>query len=427
MYNVIICSDLTWEIDVKPWPFLALLAALPIFPAYAATYFVSTLGNDTSGDGSLARPWASCYHDVNAGDYILWEDGTYVISAVNGVRHVSGKGMAHCWAQHFGGAILHSSEAHGAFYVWNDNWSIQGFVMNDTNDTGSCVRLQPIVAGTLLSFDVSNNVCTGAHFGCVATSAFPGSGVDYVTIGNNICYDTARANGAVYTSAIDLDGLQDADISPGTHIRVFGNFLYGNKNTNTRLPHSDGEGIIVDRLDGSDTGLAAYTQKIVLEDNYIMANGGPGISIFHNPRAAIVIRNNFVWGNLTDRNYGTDYAAEILVSSSNHVTTTNNTILSGLVRCCTNNVSRNIYGYYDTASGAGSVANIENHNTIYTYSGQGCGISGRSCDASDRLHTPFAVAAPADMSPPDCRGYTTAESCIQMLLGRMKAPTALAH
>jgi hypothetical protein len=60
--------------------FALLLILIAAYPAYSSTYFVSTTGNDTTGDGSIGNPWRTIGKGVSmaaAGDIIYVRAGTY--------------------------------------------------------------------------------------------------------------------------------------------------------------------------------------------------------------------------------------------------------------------------------------------------------------------------------------------------------------
>jgi hypothetical protein len=83
---------------------LALIGAMFLQAAMAATYYVATTGNDTTGDGSVGNPWATVQKGINvaqAGDTVLVGAGTYsenVSSARNGTSGsrivIDGQGVA---------------------------------------------------------------------------------------------------------------------------------------------------------------------------------------------------------------------------------------------------------------------------------------------------------------------------------------------
>lgn len=398
---------------------------------HAATYYVSTTGNDSTGTGAIGNEWASCNHAVNAEDYILWEDGTYTLSANNRFQPIKSRGRLHCWAQNFGKAVITNSEAHGAFWIWVSNIDLEGFDLTATGTTASCVRIQPIAAGTLRNIKVANNICRSAFYGCISTVADTGdlTGEDYLYIENNICYNGAQSGGSTYTSGIDLDGIQNADSATGFHIHIRGNLVYGNQNTNATSTHTDGQGIILDRLDGSDTGLAAYTQAILIADNYGFANGGPCIKVYKNPSAPVTIKNNLCWANVQDPKYsGT--VAEIAVDTSNNVTTTNNSVATNQNLCCASATPASTFGYYDTGTGAGSVPNVEDFNVLEAFNSHNCTVVSGSCGTHDTNISPPALTAPssaAAVGAPNCTGFASAQACIQGILKSVPRPMTLVH
>ena len=64
------------------WAIAAVVASVMSFSAHAATYSVSPSGDDSTGDGSASKPWATIGHaDANSllseGDTVLVQSGTY--------------------------------------------------------------------------------------------------------------------------------------------------------------------------------------------------------------------------------------------------------------------------------------------------------------------------------------------------------------
>ena len=103
----------------------------------------------------------------------------------------------------------------------------------------------------------------------------------------------------------------------GTHIHIAGNFTFGalkTPNCNSGFPATDGEGINIDTLDGSQSSVGPYTQQVVVDNNLVVDNGGRGIEVENNSIcstcAHVYLRHNTMWGNSTDNTQTGNQCAE---------------------------------------------------------------------------------------------------------------------
>jgi hypothetical protein len=113
---------------------------------------------------------------------------------------------------------------------------------------------------------------------------------------------------------------------------VAGNFGWANVDPSSCAggAPTDGEGLILDTFDGSQTGMAAaYDQQTVATNNILVGNGGRGIEVFNNSsgssNAPIFIYNNTLWGNETDTHQNSGgICAELELSVAKKVQVYNN-------------------------------------------------------------------------------------------------------
>lgn len=77
--------------------FLLVFILCFICRAWAATYYISPSGNDSTGDGSTGTPWKTfnkCFGEMSAGDTLILKDGTYSEAAGTGYISYLGTGSA---------------------------------------------------------------------------------------------------------------------------------------------------------------------------------------------------------------------------------------------------------------------------------------------------------------------------------------------
>ena len=124
-----------------------------------------------------------------------------------------------------------------------------------------------------------------------------GTNADYLTIENNEIY-----NNCWYTmwapSGISVLGLISVDNNTGEKIIFRGNKIYNNYcrvKWITIEALSDGNGIIIDVNDGSESGTTAYTGKFLVENKVVFDNGGRGLYIMQAGNATF--RNNTSYWN----------------------------------------------------------------------------------------------------------------------------------
>jgi hypothetical protein len=126
----------------------------------------------------------------------------------------------------------------------------------------------------------ANDVANGCQIGGFSTANNgTTASVDYVAFVGNIAYNSLQGNSSC-TSGFSIYQPIASDTLPGTHIFIAGNFSYENFDPNPcagAIP-TDGEGIILDTLDGGQSGLPhPYAQQVVVENKLVFLNGGRGI------------------------------------------------------------------------------------------------------------------------------------------------------
>ena len=141
-------------------------------------------------------------------------------------------------------------------------------------------------------------------------------GADYVQILNNVVHNNANWS-AFGNSGISISTSANSDTASGPHDIISGNLVYDNAQlvpTNGAGGITDGEGIILDTNPN-------YTGEILVENNTVYSNGGPGIESFLTDNATIT--GNTVYGNDT-QNTQAQSVAEIFINQSPGDTVSNN-------------------------------------------------------------------------------------------------------
>jgi hypothetical protein len=156
---------------------------------------------------------------------------------------------------------------------------------------------------------------------------------DYLTIENNIVYDTALYS-PYDTSGISLYQMRDLELIPaadaGKTLKnvVRGNISYGNKNLfgfakgfdgtkcDRAAPITDGNGIIIDDFLNTQNKVPAldkrpYRGRTLVENNIVYGNGGRGINIYSSNHVDVVNNTSYKNG-LT----GTDFSEVSSIDAS---------------------------------------------------------------------------------------------------------------
>jgi len=161
---------------------------------------------------------------------------------------------------------------------------VQGWEATTTSGAtyGNCFAAMPnySIPVEIHHIIFANDVANGCQIGGFSTANNgTTASVDYVAFVGNIAYNSLQGNSSC-TSGFSIYQPIASDTLPGTHIFIAGNFSYENFDPNPcagAIP-TDGEGIILDTLDGGQSGLPhPYAQQVVVENKLVFLNGGRGI------------------------------------------------------------------------------------------------------------------------------------------------------
>ena len=367
------------------------------------TYFLaprSAGGSDSNSGLSASEPWLSPNHELNCGDVIQAAASTAYDSAEFG----SGKwGTVTCpnknnvaWLQcaTFDGCKIYSTNQ--GIYVDHSFWGVQGWeVTVSAPGNGFCFGAAPEWSNPVEVHHIifANNVANGCQEGGFSVfNVNKTASVDYLTIVGNIAYNAAQSSVHCY-SGIDIFQPIQSDSIAGTHIYIAGNFSYGNLDPYPcagTLP-TDGEGIILDTLDGSEGGIATpFAAQTVVENIFLVANGGRGFEVQNNlagsQHSNIYSRHNTIVGNNTDPHEVDMFCGEVLL-----LDTSNTQIYSNIV------VSNRTYGCggYPVHAFAAYIAN----STDQVYDNFAYGLSGEPEIASTSGAFTYSTTNTLGVSP----------------------------
>jgi len=289
--------------------------------AIGARYYLAPAaagGNDRNDGRSANSPWMTPNHALNCGDLILASPGAYdaqnfTVDNWGTVSCPSGNNVVWLKCATFDTCRISTSSMSSGMWIDRSYWGVQGWEvttpMGGTEPT--CFVVAPNWNNPVEVHHVifANNISNGCQSGGFASTNHPGQliGVDYLGIIGNIAYNSTQGRGECFTG-ISVYSPIASDSSPGTHIYLGGNFAWANFDPDYCAggPATDGEGMMLDELDASNQGLwKPYAGQIVVDNNILIGNGGPGLQVDHNnagsgPWATVYTRHNTMWGNNHD-------------------------------------------------------------------------------------------------------------------------------
>lgn len=387
-------------------------------------YYLTASGNDANSGLSVGSPWLTPNHNVNCADIIYASSGAYSSSNFQGgdwgtVSCNTGK-MARLICATFDGCKI---TGQSGVTVDKSNWSVQGWEI--VNSTNSGFMATPSGSANIHHIVFANDIVNGANlggFGSFPTGLF---GVDYYAVVGSIAYDAAQGSVHCY-SGISVYEPVKVDSVAGTHIYAGGNFSFANNDPATcqGTPNTDGDGVIFDTFDGSQTGgLSSYDQQAYAINNLNVGNGGWGIEVQNNSagssHAPITMAYNTMWGNrLNPNSFNTTLCIDTAINVGLNTTLTRNIVQTTASTACP--TSNSLYGMFVyTGDGTDTVAT----NWIFTVSGNDTGSfasPGFSFGSNNTGTTP-GFAAPATPGAPSCGSTASVPDCMSTVLGNFTA------
>ena len=291
------------------------------------TFYVAKTGSD-SNPGTQTKPFAtinavfSRISDLGAGDRILVSPGTYSES-VNVKAGGSATANLMLVSSVRGGAKIRSpATSYSAIAIEKSYVTIDGF---DVQSGGKGHGIE----ASWLNGGASGS---GPHHVTVINNTShdnAGSGIslaygDYYLVENNVCYRNCATN-SFQGSGISIYEPRAVSGSDAWRIFVLRNTCYSNTALNlpNNVPHSDGNGIIMDDFRNSQqSGHAVYPYKTLVENNVCYFNGGKGVHIFFSDN--VTVRNNTCYFNNRDLKNPATWRGELSNVSSNNTLFVNN-------------------------------------------------------------------------------------------------------
>ena len=276
-------------------------------------YYVSTNGNDR-GDGSAASPWRTISHavrqDLDPGDEVVVRPGTYRESVEIG-QGGSPSGHVTLRSEVPGEALIRAPSN-----TWNAISINDDYVIVDGFDVQGAGGGDGIEANDVHHVKVLNNVSHGN-----GESGIQFNWSEFITIEGNVTYDNASDGWFSGISIYQNRNITGDRSTDGFRTIVRDNVSYDNVTKTGQ--HTDGNGIIIDDFQSTQTGgHPNYTYPTLVENNLVYNNGGKGIQVVWSD--GVTVRGNTAYhNNLDPRNDGT-WRGELSNSQSSGNTWVNN-------------------------------------------------------------------------------------------------------
>ncbi len=420
--------NINWQLLV-----LAVICLFGSAAANATTYYMSTSGNDSNNGLSTNYSWASPNHSLNCGDVIIASAGNYsnanfYTGKWGTVNCPAGNNVAWVKCATFDTCKVYASANQG---MWIDKsyWGVQGWeVSTNANDTyGTCFLAAPnygkpvTIHHIIFANDVANG-CAQSGFASVNRGY---AGVDYFAVLGSIAFNAAQGSNSC-TSGISIYQPVQSDTAGGTHIYVAGNFSYANSDPNVCNGGNptDGEGIIFDQFDGSQSGISSYWSQAVAYSNIVVGNGSKGVETNGNQagtyHASIWLNQNTVWGNNNATNQTWLGCAEISAVTSKNVHSYGNLASTKSATGCGGNA------IYAMAVAAGDGTDTADNNFAFGYNGNNTfvySVGSFFWNADNHIGTSPAFKSPYIPGAPSCGGTASAVACMSGMVASF-TPTA---
>ena len=402
---------------------------------YLSTASNSPAGNDSNNGTSAATPWLTPYHAVNCGDMLLAASGAYdpanFYYSWHSVTCAGNNNVAWVACATAFACTMSVPTSHGVAFSAS-YWGMEGFAITGNSSGGPCIQDYDSTNHHHLA--VVNNVLIGCGQGGVAFANDGATSVDYLFIVGNITYGTSGGSGAC-TSGLSVYQPVASDTAPGTHIYFAGNyaFLAVDGNPCAGGAPTDGNGIIFDTFDGSQSGGAVphYTQQAVAENNLLLSNGARGFNVYANnagsaPWAKIYVDHNTMWGNNTDSNTSTDanLCAPITINTANNVEAYANIVMANASTGCHGGG----YTIYGMAIENGSASDLMYGTVVYAASGTAThsASSGSFAFGPNNVTANPSFASAAIPGSPSCGAYATTAACMASVIANFQPSSTYA-
>ena len=256
--------------------FLALAVSLSL--ASAATFYVSTTGNDGHA-GTQSQPWATLQHAVDTiapGDTILVEAGTYAGCRIglsggqSAVKTLQAAPGAHVLLNRPGHGNRHNSIVEVEnFDTMVTDWVVAGFEVTNSPRYGIDVRVTDRI--TVQQNHVHNSARTGiftafSNHVLIQSNESDHNGEHGIYQSNSSVYPTIRGNQSHHNAAAGIHMNGDISEQPGNGLVQFATV---ESNTIWENGKQGGSGINCDGVDDS-----------IFRNNLLYNNHASGISLY---------------------------------------------------------------------------------------------------------------------------------------------------
>jgi hypothetical protein len=392
-------------------------------PNSGKTYYLSPTGSDSNSGTASSSPWLSPNHAVNCGDTIIaasssvYSNSNFYTGKWGAVSCPAGNNVAWLKCASFDTCKIISSNGNAGMWVDQSYWGVQGFeVTTTTGIYATCFNVSPNynnpvnIHHIILANNVANT-CQGGGFS--GSNRNTTASEDYLAFVGNIAYNTAGGSG-VCTSGFNIYQPIKSDSLSGTHMYIGGNFAWANVDGNpcNGTAPTDGEGIILDTLNGSQGGLpSSYNQQVEVTNNLVFMNGGRGIGILGsgNSAAPVFINNNTMYGDNTDTHQIYSQCAELEYQLTSYSSATGNLAVASSSSTCANTP-----GYAITVENSNSTDSITNTwgfapnvSTTLLYND-----GSFSLGSTNTFGTNPNFSNPVNPGAPNCSGSSNVVSCM---------------
>jgi parallel beta-helix repeat protein len=299
-------------------------------------FYVGQNGSDKAAGTTSAAPWLTLQHandsgQLKAGDCVNVAPGTYSVSNTVSLNHGGNANSA------TGYVVYRSTTAQGAKIkatarnmqdvvdAQADYMIVDGFEIDGGNLglTSNPITNGSGLVGTGHHFQALNNLvhdCGGEGIGTMYK--------DWYWIVGNTTYNNAHFNGyqmsgiSIYEPRTVSYTATSADTSATYHIIVKNNVTHDNGEWYVAGAHTDGNGIILDDFRNSQSGMAAYPYKSLVQGNTAYNNGARGVHLFFTDNTTV--DGNIAYNNNLDTAINGTWRGELSNAFGTNNTWTNN-------------------------------------------------------------------------------------------------------
>jgi hypothetical protein len=299
-------------------------------------WFVAANGSDSAGGTTTATPWLTLQHADNsgllrAGDCVNVAPGVYAVQATidlyNGGNANSPTGYVVYRSSSLQGAQLEASgrNIYDVVDLMGNYMILDGFEINGGN---LGLKTAPVTTGSGLvgwghHFEALNNLihdCGGEGVAALYK--------DWYWIVGNTLYNNAHFNGyqmsgvSIYEPRAVTFTPTAADTAAAYHIIVENNVSHDNAELFVAGAHTDGNGIILDDFQNTQSGDAPYPYNSLVQGNVSYNNGARGVHLFFTNN--VTLDGNVAYNNNLDTAIDGTWRGELSNAFGSNNSWTNN-------------------------------------------------------------------------------------------------------